>query len=64
MYYNGVIVMTMKLVYDLKMKRFKFAAKIMSLLHMASETLINVTECLDLGVRVVLLSHVILHSPL
>ena len=46
MYYNGVTVMTLKLVHDLKMKSFKFAAKIgMSLLHMASGTLINVTEC-------------------
>jgi hypothetical protein len=46
MYYNGVIVMTLKLVHDMKMKSFKFAAKIgMLLLHMASGTLINVTEC-------------------
>ena len=65
MYHNGVIVMTLKLVHDLKMKSFRFAAKIgMSLLHMASGTLIIVTECLYLGVRVVLLSYVILHIPL
>jgi len=64
-YHSGVIVMTYKLVHDLKMKSFKFAAKIgMSLLNVASKTLINVTECLYLGVRVVLLSYVILHSPL
>jgi len=38
--------MTLKFVHDLKMKSFKFAAKIgMSLLHMASGTWINVTEC-------------------
>ena len=45
MYHNGVIVMTLKLVHDLKMKSFKFAAKTMLLLHMASGTLINVTVC-------------------
>ena len=45
-YHNGVIVMTLNLVHDLKMKSFIFAAKIgMSLLHMASGTLINVTVC-------------------
>ena len=65
MYHNGVIVMTLNLVHDLKMKSFKFAAMIgMPLLHMASGTLINVPECLYLGVRVVLLSYVILHIPL
>ena len=38
--------MTLKLVHDLKMKSFKFAAKIgLSLLHMAFGTLINVIEC-------------------
>ena len=45
MYYNGVIVMILKLVHDLKMNTFIFAAKIgMSLLHMASGTVINVIE--------------------
>jgi hypothetical protein len=45
-YYNGVIFMILKLVHNLKMMSFKFAAKIgLSLLHMASGTLINVTEC-------------------